>query len=528
MKEIKEEKGITLVALVITIIILIILATIAINFAFGDNGLINRAEQAKDFYANDTQYTDESVTNIESYLDGIIDGTIGSGDDEDGGGDGEETNPPETPDIPGGEDAIAKGAITFTNPTWSGGKASVTISTNTSYTLQYQVVANEGASIDTNWQAVPQGGVIGNLNHKDIVYARLIQDNHYGEEASATVKDENEPQGATINLSSTSVTVGSNVTATVTHRDNESGPNIEQCKYIWNTSNVKLGIDASLYTGGTFSSNGEQISTSFSSPATYYLHVLTVDNAGNGTETVSNGVTIQKAEISDSTSYVGYYADVDGNGSVDGVIYADLAIGGTGQWGNVDGKYTIPKGSNFKKYGISKTNHNDDFETADVIKVTNSSGNERFYVMALDDFDTGLHYWYYDAYGNMNDYASCTSMAFGSGEQNTRNMITKWNASEYGEQNAGDYTDLWGLDAIQSGTWNGSTGWYVPSAGEWAAFAGNLEIYTYNYKDKGLSDDYVSSSQASHTYIWNPQFFTGYVMTKHVRGKIPVRLGTTF
>lgn len=77
-----REQGITLVALVITIVILIILATVAINFAFGNNGLINRAEQAKDFYANDTQYTEESVTNVESYLDDIIAGAGVSGGDE--------------------------------------------------------------------------------------------------------------------------------------------------------------------------------------------------------------------------------------------------------------------------------------------------------------------------------------------------------------------------------------------------------------------------------------------------------------
>ena len=79
-----QEKGITLVALVITIIILIILATVAINFAFGNNGLIQRAEDAADYYANDTSYTDESITNVESYLDEIING-VGSGN---GGGDG--------------------------------------------------------------------------------------------------------------------------------------------------------------------------------------------------------------------------------------------------------------------------------------------------------------------------------------------------------------------------------------------------------------------------------------------------------
>ncbi len=73
----KSQKGITLVALVITIIIIIILATVAINFAFGDNGLINRAEQAKDFYANDTKYTEGSMTNVESYLDEILAGERG-------------------------------------------------------------------------------------------------------------------------------------------------------------------------------------------------------------------------------------------------------------------------------------------------------------------------------------------------------------------------------------------------------------------------------------------------------------------
>ena len=76
----KSEQGITLVALVITVIIIIILATVAINFAFGNNGLITQAEQARDFYANDTKYTDDSMSNAESYIDGIIPG--GSGGEE--------------------------------------------------------------------------------------------------------------------------------------------------------------------------------------------------------------------------------------------------------------------------------------------------------------------------------------------------------------------------------------------------------------------------------------------------------------
>ena len=45
-KTIKEQKGITLVALVITVIIIIILATVTLNFTFGEDGIVTRAEQA--------------------------------------------------------------------------------------------------------------------------------------------------------------------------------------------------------------------------------------------------------------------------------------------------------------------------------------------------------------------------------------------------------------------------------------------------------------------------------------------------
>ena len=85
-----QARGITLVALVITIIIIIILATVTIRFAFGDDGIIKRAEQAKDMYANDTAYTDQSMANATAYLDEMLNGVAGgSGTDE--GGDEPET-----------------------------------------------------------------------------------------------------------------------------------------------------------------------------------------------------------------------------------------------------------------------------------------------------------------------------------------------------------------------------------------------------------------------------------------------------
>ena len=50
----KENKGITLIALVITIIVLLILAAITINLTVGDQGIITRAQQAAIEYAHAT------------------------------------------------------------------------------------------------------------------------------------------------------------------------------------------------------------------------------------------------------------------------------------------------------------------------------------------------------------------------------------------------------------------------------------------------------------------------------------------
>ena len=195
-----------------------------------------------------------------------------------------------TGSITGGDEAIQTGAITFGNTTWSNNLASITVSTNTNYTIQYQV----NGTADDGWETIANGGTIGNLSYPSMVYARLYDGTNYGSYASAGIIDNTNPQNATINLSSTNVTTETNVTATVTHNDAESGPEITQCKYVWNTINTKIGLDPDSYTGGTFSGNGHQISMNMTSPATYYLHVLTVDKAENKWETVSSGITVRQ------------------------------------------------------------------------------------------------------------------------------------------------------------------------------------------------------------------------------------------
>ena len=222
--------------------------------------------------------------------------------------------------------------------------------------------------------------------------------------------------------------------------------------------------------------------------------------------------------IPESETQVANYADVDGNGTVDGVIYADLAIGGSGQWTDSDGTYTIPKGSNFKKYKVTQESYSGSFGTGKVIApVSGSRGNERFYVMALTDVDgkqNGTYYQFWSSSGT----SVVTSTDFGTGESNTAAMKAKSGSSSY----------LWGISAVQSGTWNGSSGWYVPSRGEWSAFADQLNITTSNYSSKGLSNGYWSSSQYSTNGAWYANVNDGYFYSTNVNCSNYVRLGTTF
>lgn len=68
----KKEKGITLVALVVTIIILLILAGVTITIALSDNGLFQRSKQAVNEHKNGEQRDVNSMTNATEVINDII------------------------------------------------------------------------------------------------------------------------------------------------------------------------------------------------------------------------------------------------------------------------------------------------------------------------------------------------------------------------------------------------------------------------------------------------------------------------
>ena len=79
----KQEKGITLIALVVTIIIMLILAGVSIKLAIDNNGVIENAKEAKDQYeqaqANDESGLEDLASKLKEQLDANKNNNSGSG-----------------------------------------------------------------------------------------------------------------------------------------------------------------------------------------------------------------------------------------------------------------------------------------------------------------------------------------------------------------------------------------------------------------------------------------------------------------
>ena len=242
----------------------------------------------------------------------------------------------------------------------------------------------------------------------------------------------------------------------------------------------------------------------------------------------------KETPVSETESYVGYYADFDPNdGKIDGIIYADLKKGNTGSspWGDYNdfGNYTIPTKETTKDYYVSQTNYPGAFGTKDVLTPM-GEGNDRFYIMELEDFkvgDNSSFCWYNAAYGKLDNTINSSENDFGAGKENTKTMIEEWNkgiTGKYGEQNTGSRPDMWGV--IQEKV---RKGWFVPSKSEWAALGGELGVTGDNHEQTfGLSDWYWSSSEYLTYGAWVVRFANDCMANGTVGSLGPVRLSATF
>ena len=198
------------------------------------------------------------------------------------------------------------------------------------------------------------------------------------------------------------------------------------------------------------------------------ITVKSASNTNYNEKTATYTVTVKNPTFT-GDSGVGYYADTDGDGTPDGIIFEDFKKGGSGSWGGTS--YTVSTVTGLKEYYISQTNYKGPFGTKNVLSAR-GSGNARFNVMALSDYNNSATYTFTNA------------------------------------------------KSITSGEWR------VPTKIEWAAFGGELGITTSNYSGYGLKATYWSSSANYFNFGCYVNFSTGTIDSNY--GQYPVRLARTF
>ena len=282
---IKKQSGITLIALVITIVVLIILAGVAINLTLSQNGIFNKATQAREKYsaAEAKERLEQEILNIQieavkegkefslKYLNEKLDKTkyeiiLDA-----------EENPTievikeinsnfyltvdsELNIIKVEEKEPKPQYIKFGEVTWENGKASITLTTKENGTIEYKVGEN-GVYV--------AGTTISNLNNGDMVYARINNNGTFTDEQTIKIEDKIQPEEFKIeisNITSESVQLSGSTT------DNQTG--IKDYTYVVATGDT-IVKEIKNQTITEYTIDGLESATE------YIVYMLAYDNAGN-------------------------------------------------------------------------------------------------------------------------------------------------------------------------------------------------------------------------------------------------------
>ena len=384
--------------------------------------------------------------------------------------------------------ASLNGNTVTVKPGTTAGKAIITVTTEetinyTSKTATYEATVNNG-SIDL--RVTPYTGTYDGRQHNAVTVNVTPSDAKIEYSINGGTYSTTMP--TVINTSSFTVTVQASKagyktqSTTQTVKVNKANGNLSLSSYSGtitypnSTSFTASGTGSisawSSNTGvATVSVSGNTVTVKSVGAGSATITVKSASNTNYNEKTVAYAVTVKIPTFTGSSG-VGYYADVDGNGTVDGIIFEDFKVGGSGTWGNADGKYTIPTVSETKNYYISKKSYTDKFGTKDVLTPI-GTGNNRFYVMTLTD--------------KMSNYC-------------------EW------------------APAKQQAT----NGWNLPTRNELAAFSGMLNITISNRETYGLHGYYWTSEGDGLSVAWVASYEGGYMRTISASGGAYVRLCRTF
>ena len=458
----KRASGITMVALAVTIVVLLILAGVSISTLVGENGVVDNAKKIQ----NDTYYqiASEEVNQL------VLEHKLTKKD--------ETLEEFLTSKVPSRIDGVTRK------------DDNTLIVKKNGYEIEVEEVKAESQTLTLD--VVPYVGTYDGQPHDMLTSVNVSPSDSKVEYSIDNGKTyiENIPQ--IINASSVSVIVKASrigyKTETVTKTavvNKAEGKLIlsETSGTITYPNNTAFMVSENTGTLSV-SSNNNNIAT-----ASVSGNTVTVKSVGVGSTTITvtsaasanynAKAATYTVTVKDSTfteeSGVGYYADTDGDGTPDGIIFADFKNGGSGSWGGTN--YTISTVTGLKEYYISQTNYNGPFGTKNVLSAR-GSGNARFNVMALSD------------YNNSSTYAFANAQSITSGE------------------------------------------WKTPTIATWSTFAGQLEITNSNYGEYGLERIYWSST-AFTGFGSNHSYYIAFYAVKSNgiearSNKYPVRLVRTF
>ena len=231
-----------------------------------------------------------------------------------------------------------------------------------------------------------------------------------------------------------------------------------------------LSVSSSNTSVATVSISGSTVTIKSVGAGTATITVKSAASTNYNEKTATYTVTVKNPTFT-GDSGVGYYADTDGDGTPDGIIFEDFKKGGSGSWGGTS--YTVSTVTGLKEYYISQTNYKGPFGTKNVLSAR-GSGNARFNVMALSDYNNSATYTFTNA------------------------------------------------KSITSGEWS------VPKENELATFGGELGITTSNYSGYGLKAMYWSSSANGNNGGYYVSFRAGKIVGGIIISPFPVRLARTF
>ena len=225
---------------------------------------------------------------------------------------------------------IPTGGINRGEITWSGGKASVTVTTDEEgYDLEYQVN-------DDGWREVPADGIITNLNHGDVVDVRLTTGTSYGEETTFNVQDTEDP--VILEFKETAITESS-IAVSVTASDNSGGPLTYEYKI--GEGEYTTGTNTSTHTFEGLAAGQEYVmgvkvtdqagrsatqtltKTTNTMPGKETIHVG-ITNWNNGQATVTVTTTETGYELKYQKNNDGNWIDIDNGGTISGLVHGDV------------------------------------------------------------------------------------------------------------------------------------------------------------------------------------------------------------